>query len=548
MQKALLMIGFWLLPLMALGDGKVFRPQAVLAETTIPDQRALLAWSNGVERLVIETRFTGEGTNFAWVVPLPNPPVIEEATSGMFTTLAYQMRPELVHDPVPWFAIILFSMAVGYLLLVVRPQEPVELFDLVACVLAGFGLWFISIPIALFCSVLLVWVVVSIRRGSCGPLSILAALFVGFLLGGMMLPTLARSKAGGHDSASSVTEVASERVGVFDTTTLAAKSPAALTDWLRRNGFQVATNAEPVIADYVKKGWVFVAAKLHRGNAVMATNAIHPLAFTFSTKEAVYPLRLTGVGNGPLEVELYVFGRERATADHFRVEKCLELAFLSADGTAQRGKTILPVSHPGLRRFAEGSTVVTKQSARLSPSQMREDALIRWRWALPQGQTVYSRRGALITAANWASFVVSGVALIAAFRQVGRTGQNAGWNHKIALATIGVGVIAFAAGYAVLPKVQVRLGRYFPVVAINNIKYLGANTCAAWEDSPPNSLAEARSAVTQHFPKYNTNGFLGGVIREEDSPGNYVVRQTTNGFDFIWFDADGGEHSMRDRR
>jgi len=57
----------------------------------IPDQRALINFSNGVERLVIETRFTGRGTNFTWVVPLPAKPVIEVATPGLFSNRGFSI-------------------------------------------------------------------------------------------------------------------------------------------------------------------------------------------------------------------------------------------------------------------------------------------------------------------------------------------------------------------------------------------------------------------------------------------------------------------------
>jgi hypothetical protein len=54
------------LPLAALADGMVIPTVAYPAKITIPDQRALICFSNGTERLVLETRFTGAGTNFAW--------------------------------------------------------------------------------------------------------------------------------------------------------------------------------------------------------------------------------------------------------------------------------------------------------------------------------------------------------------------------------------------------------------------------------------------------------------------------------------------------
>ena len=52
--------------LSVLADGKVFRHvEMATGPVTIPDQRALIHWSNGVERLVIETSFQGSGSNFA---------------------------------------------------------------------------------------------------------------------------------------------------------------------------------------------------------------------------------------------------------------------------------------------------------------------------------------------------------------------------------------------------------------------------------------------------------------------------------------------------
>src|ERR1051326_5694263 len=78
----------------AAADGKVYAPVAVAAQPVIPDQRALICYSNGVERLVIETRFFGPGTNFAWVIPLPAKPLVEQASVGLFPTLDYLFRSE----------------------------------------------------------------------------------------------------------------------------------------------------------------------------------------------------------------------------------------------------------------------------------------------------------------------------------------------------------------------------------------------------------------------------------------------------------------------
>jgi hypothetical protein len=39
-----------------------------------------------------------------------------------------------------------------------------------------------------------------------------------------------------------------------------------------------------------------------------------------------------------------------------------------------------------------------------------------------------------------------------------------------------------------------------------------------------------------------TNLFSGQLWREEDSPGNYTIRETTNGVDYVWYDLEGGEN------
>jgi hypothetical protein len=32
---------------------------------------------------------------------------------------------------------------------------------------------------------------------------------------------------------------------------------------------------------------------------------------------------------------------------------------------------------------------------------------------------------------------------------------------------------------------------------------------------------------------------MGGLVREEDSPGNYTIRQTDEDFEYIWYDIEG---------
>src|SRR5215471_14634131 len=79
----------------AFGDGMVMT-ERVYPKALLPNQRALLHFANGKETLVIETTFLAEGTNFAWVVPLPSAPEIKPVSQDLFNGLARMFTPALV--------------------------------------------------------------------------------------------------------------------------------------------------------------------------------------------------------------------------------------------------------------------------------------------------------------------------------------------------------------------------------------------------------------------------------------------------------------------
>ncbi|MBC8097734.1 MAG: DUF2330 domain-containing protein [Akkermansiaceae bacterium] len=546
MQRILLLVLMGLLPLTAAADGKVFSQRAVIAEAFIPDQRALICWSNGVQRLVIETRFAGEGTNFAWVVPLPSQPEIEPATSGVFATLAYQLRPELIHQPSPWCSAFLFCVAIGWLVRGAGAGRKFNWQTLAACLLAAVSLIPVSPLAAVFAGLFLIWATERILMGKQSLLEVLVVLLLVLFLAAMLLPTLGTAGIKGGPS-SDVTELASARVGAFETKTITAKTSSALLDWLRENEFAVSTNAEPVIADYIKRGWVFVASKLSRDQPTTATNSIHPLSFTFRTEQPVYPMRLTGVDAGPLQVELYVFGAQRAEADKFTVATCVAATFPVESSWQSRVSDQIPIMHTLLRTWAQGCPVVTKLTATLTPAQMQEDVMLRWATFTPQRSAVYSRQAAMITAASWATGLMLGIfGLVFLGTAVRRK-----WGFALPRITLGVvwlALVVFVGVYALLPKVSVRTGRFHPAFVRHTLQSLAVTVEVDWKDSPPKTLTEARRAVVFEEGMTTNNILLGGSIREEDSPGNYGIRQSTNGFEFFWYDGNGAEQTMRTPR
>ena len=611
------------LPLAALADGMVIPTVAYPAKITIPDQRALICFSNGTERLVIETRFTGAGTNFAWVVPLPSQPVIEEATTGLFPTLQYLFRPEIIHNVPRYYlgilALIWLLIWLVYIIFFVRPTGRVKWLDIASCLLVGLGivkieylsgsdrvdwivmvmdfivfldlifiltlvrLWnclpralgvamlpfflapqFLLLPIAgapgslpLFLAVLvflvfLDWILIrslvkSWKNASRAIATVMLISLLTFQVVLLMLVGSVKSRSEESQSlgtrslgmdqppvpSQAVSILDRKIVGVFETITITSHDAKVLQTWLSQNGFAVPTNAEPVIASYVKDGWVFVATKVRRDKPDNETSTPHPLSFTFKTDKPVYPMRLTGLNSQSLMVDLYVFSNARAAAPHFKVESC----------------TRPNIAHPLLHKWVGDSTVATKLIATLSPAEMRKDVWINWAPFSEKKNRLFSQDGAFTTALNW------GTGLFAAGLLVVCLLALACKAHKTKLLCL-IGIMAVASGilaglvYRSLPKTEVVFVRgYRHAFSTNWVIFYRILNDGGWR-----TAAEARAKLQNvtsnsiNSPKKFSgnwrNDLVGGQIHEEDSPGNYLLRETNQQVQLIMFNDDGGEHVL----
>ncbi|HEY5914328.1 MAG TPA: DUF2330 domain-containing protein, partial [Verrucomicrobiae bacterium] len=112
--QPLLVLSFVAFAPAALADGMVV-PEQYYPKVEIPNQQALIHFSDGLERLVIETTFLGAGTNFAWVVPLPSAPEVKAVSESFFGGLQHAFQPELIHRVHPYYAGVLFMCGLAYL-------------------------------------------------------------------------------------------------------------------------------------------------------------------------------------------------------------------------------------------------------------------------------------------------------------------------------------------------------------------------------------------------------------------------------------------------
>ncbi len=73
-----------LAPTAVWADGGFFPPQHPMEE---PEQMALLSWQDGQETMLLQVSFAGQDPDFAWLVPLPAEPQVEEGPFGVFSDL-----------------------------------------------------------------------------------------------------------------------------------------------------------------------------------------------------------------------------------------------------------------------------------------------------------------------------------------------------------------------------------------------------------------------------------------------------------------------------
>jgi hypothetical protein len=46
--------------------------------------------------------------------------------------------------------------------------------------------------------------------------------------------------------------------------------------------------------------------------------------------------------------------------------------------------------------------------------------------------------------------------------------------------------------------------------------------------------------------RFRQNVFTGALLRDEDSPGNCVLRETADGYmEYVWFDIEGAEQTQK---
>jgi hypothetical protein len=213
------------------------------------------------------------------------------------------------------------------------------------------------------------------------------------------------------------------QVGVYDVTVISGATGEPIRVWLTENAFRVPEGTAPVLEDYAKRGWCFAAARISAGGKEVVTP--HPLKFAFPTQQAVYPMKLTGVGASPMQLDLYVIGEQAASVAHLdrwssdryqpgppAKSSGLPEALVRAHqkAWAQLGgrfgadiglrftaATIgITAGHPDVTDLMWPGCMLTHLRGQLSPPEMEHDFTLDWRTAGPYRKAAYTPQAARI--------------------------------------------------------------------------------------------------------------------------------------------------------
>jgi hypothetical protein len=184
----------------------------------------------------------------------------------------------------------------------------------------------------------------------------------------------------------------------------------------------------------------------------------------------------------------------------------------------------------------------------LTPADMRADVWFEQTpFVFEYRNRLFSWQGALTTALNWgAGFFAAGL-LLACLSAFASQTHKTKLPRRIGVITF-IGIVFVGVVYLSLPKTEVRLLKTIPSLDVN-MQQSGLHI--ALEDYAWHTTAEARASLQEIIsnptnpvvdPIGWTNYYTGGQIREEDSPGNYVLRETNNQLELVFFYPDREEH------
>lgn len=511
----------------ALADGCYYPESTYSTLPAITAQRALVIYRLGIERLIIESAFVGEGKSFGWIVPVPEKPLdIQAVNPGFLKTLSLCAQPKIVND---------------------RSKE--KYFWL--CMAAITSIWLLFIVIA-------------------QPSPTVASVTLGVLVTGLCLIvpsfiSLRGQRAAPATVASGSVKVEQESVvGSYQVSVINAESAETLNQWLKSNGFrELGAEGVTVVEDYIKKRWRFITARLTRDGKGLSKP--HPIEIGFLTDSPVYPIRMTALAGSPVYLELFVISGQRARVPCLTMELCdyYESKSISeshdagwkSQSTGGRDRVIFraretsqEIGHPRVSSYLWSGAVLTRCTGTLTPRMMNRDLDITFEPYLPLQKQYYSVTGARDTAtlfSLWLWSIVIPAIVFVFYGNLRRAENPVLFFGKILVPSLILCLIIPMVGPVVIPTVKTEnLGdKKTSQVYTDCLKYsveaaLSENSKAFETMSEADMGRWFLAHLDDYYKEMNPgknplkNYLTNSDFREEDSPGNFTVVSDKRGVVF----------------
>lgn len=166
-------------------------------------------------------------------------------------------------------------------------------------------------------------------------------------------------------------------IGAYDTAVLRARSETDLLNWLRSNKYNVSDKARAVLADYIRRGWIFTAARINTAGdkdiaARLKEGTLEPLSLQFRSKQPVYPLKISSINSGRTKILIHV------VADHLVANGKLNMICAFDNYTYQYGISAYRFAHDFAYTLSDEPVqwkryCITKLAAEFEPRQMSSD-------------------------------------------------------------------------------------------------------------------------------------------------------------------------------
>lgn len=501
-----------------LADGKFF-PSMVGGEKNplIPHQRAIIAFRDGVQTLIVESSVQGIGQDLGWVIPLPAEPTEITACKPGTLRSAYQVVGPKIRTsvgPGTQTSALVFAFSALVCALVAYDQKKTSGPQVM-----------ISLALVLLCILILLLVIL---------------LFLPSL--GVELPTTHGFGVLQH-----------KQVGAYDVKVVSGSSAEPIRFWLKQNGFALPATASPVLEEYVKAGWCFAVSRIHSDDDSLLSP--HPLKFVFKAPRALYPMKLTGVDAGEMQLDLYVVGEQAASAHYMRrissdkyrsaesdwaseFRKAFGTVFEISSGPQFKADTIgIRVGHEDVTSVMWPGCVLTHLRGELSASQMSQDFYLDWDIPRPAHKTIYTSK-----AAGYLSFTIACVAGSCILLPVGvlklmRSNKPADprWLPRTLLVCAVVVPLAGFATYLLSPKTAMA-----PEYPRSSHPWVVERRQFSDYRSVLGGLAAGKSpADFASFAAWWRNRLSEleeSAFKESDTPGGYELKQVEDGWSLTIYD------------